>query len=71
MSHITEGAVKVIEIIGISSKSFDNAVKQALAKASKSVKGITGFEVVKHLASVEGGKITSYRVVLKLAFPVK
>jgi len=71
MSHISEGAVKVIEIIGISSKSFDNAVKQALAKASKSVKGITGFEVTKHLASVEDGKIISYRVVLKIAFPVK
>ncbi len=70
MSHINEGAVKVIEIIGISSKSFDDAVQQALSKASKSVKGITGFEVAKHLASVEDGKITSYRVVLKIAFPV-
>jgi len=71
MSHISEGAVKVIEIIGISSKSFDDAVNQALAKASKSVDGITGFEVTKHLASVEDGKISSYRVVLKIAFPVK
>jgi len=70
MSHISDGAVKVIEIIGISSKSFDDAIAQALDKASKSVKGITGFEVAKHLASVEDGKITSYRVVLKLAFPV-
>jgi len=70
MSHINEGAVKVIEIIGISPKSFDAAVKQALTKASKSVKGITGFEVSKHLASVEDGKIISYRVVLKIAFPV-
>ena len=71
MSHIKQGAIKVIEIIGISAKSFDDAVKQAITKASKSVKGITGFEVVKHLASVEDGKITSYRVVLKIAFPVK
>ena len=45
MSHISDGAVKVIEIIGISSKSFDDAVAQALDKASKSVKGITGFEI--------------------------
>ena len=66
MSHINEGAVKVIEIIGISSKSFDDAVKQALAKASKSVDGITGFEVTKHLASVEGGKITVTGLYLKL-----
>ena len=70
MSHISDGAVKVIEVIGISSKSFDNAVSQALEKASQSVKGITGFEVTKHMASVEDGKIKQYKVCLKLAFPV-
>ena len=70
MSHINDGAVKVIEIIGISSKSFDDAIEQALTKASKSVKGITGFEVIKHMASVEDGKIKQYKVNLKLAFPV-
>jgi len=70
MSHISDGAVKVIEIIGISSKSFDDAVAQALDKASKSVKGITGFEITKHMASVEDGKIKQYKVNVKLAFPV-
>jgi len=70
MSHIKEGAVKVIEIIGISTKSFDDAVSQALSKASESVKGITGCEVTKHMAAVEDGKITSYKVNLKIAFPV-
>ena len=43
MNHINEGAIKVIEIIGISSKSFDDAIHQALTKASKSIKGISGF----------------------------
>ncbi len=70
MNHINEGAVKVIEIIGISSKSFDDAIQQALKKASKTVKGISGFEVIKHMASVEEGKIIQYKVNLKLAFPV-
>lgn len=70
MSHISDGAVKVIEIIGISSKSFDDAIAQALDKASKSVKGITGFEITKHMASVEEGKIKQYKVNVKLAFPV-
>lgn len=68
--HISEGAVKIIEIIGISSKGFDDAIVQALKKASKTVKGITGFEVIKYLASVEDGKIKQYKVNLKLAFPV-
>ena len=69
-THINEGAVKVIEIIGISSKSFDDAIVQALSKASKTVKGVTGFDVIKHMASVEDGKIKQYKVNLKLAFPV-
>lgn len=69
-NHINEGAVKVIEIIGISSKSFDDAIIQALSKASKTVNGITGIEVTKHMASVEAGKIKQYKVNLKLAFPV-
>jgi flavin-binding protein dodecin len=70
MSHINDGAVKVIEIIGISSKSFDDAVNQGLSKASKTVKGISGVEVTKHMARVEDGKITQYKVNLKVAFPV-
>jgi flavin-binding protein dodecin len=69
-THIDEGAVKIIEIIGISSKSFDDAITQALSKASKSIKGITGFEVLKHMASVKDGKIKQYKVNIKLAFPV-
>jgi len=69
-NHISEGAVKVIEIIGISSKSFDDAIAQALSKASKTIKEISGFEVIKHMANVENGKIKQYRVNLKLAFPV-
>jgi len=69
-SHINKGAVKVIEIIGISPKSFDDAIVQALNKASKTIKGITGFEVIKQMAAIEDGKITQYKVNLKLAFPV-
>jgi len=69
-THINEGAVKIIEIIGISSKSFDDTIIQALEKASKTVKGITGIEVTKHMASVEAGKINQYKVNVKLAFPV-
>lgn len=69
-SHINDGAVKIIEIIGISSKSFDDAISQALNKTSKSVKGITGFEVLKKMASVKDGKIKQYKVNIKFAFPV-
>ena len=71
MANISSGAIKVVEVIGISKKSFDDAVAQAVKKASQSIKGITGVEIVKHSAKVEAGKIVQYKANVKLAFPVK
>ncbi len=69
--HITAGAVKVIEVIGVSETSFEDAVAQAVAKASESISGITGVEVVGQTARVKDGRIERYHVDCKLAFPVK
>jgi len=71
MANITSGAIKVVEVIGISKKSFDDAVAQAVKKASQSIKGISGVEVIKHSAKVEAGKIVQYKANVKLAFVVK
>ena len=69
--HIETGAIKVIEVIGISPKSFEDAVEQGVSKAAESIKGITGVEVMRHSAKVSGGNITSYHANLKIAFAVK
>ncbi len=68
---ISSGVIKVVEVIGISKKSFDDAVAQAVKKASQSIKGITGVEVIRHSAKVEAGKIVQYKANVKLAFAVK
>ena len=52
MGYIEEGAVKVVEIIGVSEKSWEDAVAKAVAKASETIKGITGVEVVAFTARV-------------------
>lgn len=70
MSHISSGAVKVIEVIGVSEKSWEDAVSRAVEKASESVKGITGVEVIAQTARVSDGKVTSYNATVKLAFVV-
>ena len=67
---IDEGAVKVIEVIGISSDGFESAVDNAVAKASESISGITGVEVQNLSARVDGGKVVQYRATVKLAFAV-
>ena len=68
---IDRGAIKVIEVIGVSDKSFEDAVTRAVAKASESISGITGVEVVNMNARVTDGKVTQFRAACKLAFVVK
>ena len=70
-SYIESGAVKVIELIGISTESFDDAVRQAVAKASESISGITGVEVMTMNARVVDGEIQQYRTAVKVAFAVR
>ena len=59
---------KVTEIISESAKSFDDAVENGIKRASKTLKGIKGAWVADQKVTVEDGKITAYRVVLKVTF---
>ena len=68
--YISRGAIKVIEVIGVSEDSWEDAADQAVKKASESVKGITGIEVVSQTARVKDGEITQYHATIKLAFVV-
>ena len=62
---------KVIELIGSSKVSFDDAVKNALKEASKTVRGIKTVWVQDFSALVENGKITEYRANVRLTFLVE
>jgi flavin-binding protein dodecin len=65
------GVVKIIDIMGVSTESFSDAVRQAVAEAGKSIRGISGVEVVKSTAKVEGNQISEYHVTVRIAFPVE
>lgn len=62
---------KVIEIIASSEVSFEDAVAQGVEKASQSVKDITSAWVQDQSVKVKNGKVTKFRVVLKVTFIVK
>ena len=61
---------KVIELVGNSTISWEDAARNALAGAAKSLHGITEFEIVSWTAKVAGGEIVEYRALIKLAFVV-
>lgn len=62
---------KVIEIIAASKTSFDDAIKQGLTKASNTVEEITAAWIKDQNVVVEKGKITEYRVLMKVTFVIK
>ena len=70
MAYIEKGAVKVVEIIGVSEKSWEDAVEMAVAKTAETIKGITGVEVTSFTAKVDDGKVIRYQAACKIAFAV-
>jgi flavin-binding protein dodecin len=62
---------KVIEIIASSKKSFEDAVGNGVARASESVDNITGAWVQDQSVKVKNGKVSEYRVVMKVTFLIK
>jgi hypothetical protein len=59
---------RVTEIIAGSSKSFDDAIKVGFARATKTLRGITGLRVVEMRVAVENSKIIEYRIRLEIIF---
>ena len=63
--------IKVLELIGTSTKSWEDAAENAIQEATETLQGITGLEVMAQTAKVENGKVTEYRTTVKVAFLVK
>jgi len=62
---------KVITIIGQSPQGFAEAAQVAVQEASKTLRGITGADVVSMSAEVEGDRITMYRTTVNIAFAIE
>ncbi|MDA8051873.1 MAG: dodecin family protein [Rhodospirillales bacterium] len=58
----------VSKITASSAESFEAAVREGLARASKTLRGITGLHVLEQKAAVSGGRISEYRVTMEVTF---
>jgi flavin-binding protein dodecin len=65
------GVAKVVQLVGSSDKSFSDAVRRAVTRASQTIRGITGVDVVSSQASVVDGEINEYRVTVNIAFSLE
>ena len=63
--------VKIIELVGTSGKSWQDAVENAVRRASKTVRNIRGVDVLGWTGKVEAGKIVQYRADVKVSFVVE
>jgi dodecin len=62
------GVLIVREMVGTSPTGWSDAARQAVARASRTVRNIREVEVLKSTALVENGEIVEYRVQIKISF---
>jgi len=65
---MSEGIYKVIEIIGTSAESWEEASKNAVERAAQSVRDLRVAEVVEQDLKLENGKVSAYRTKLRVSF---
>ncbi|NLN15886.1 MAG: dodecin domain-containing protein [Firmicutes bacterium] len=64
--------IKVVELVGESQTSWEDAVKQAVQEASKTIRNISGVEVLNWTGDVdEAGNIVDYKADVQIAFRVE
>lgn len=65
---MSDSVYKVIEIIGTSEKSWEDAAKSAVKVASKSLRDLRIAEVLSQDLKIEDGKVTAFRTKLRVSF---
>ena len=59
---------KLIELVGTSTESYEDAIANAIKQASKTLKAVSWYEVVQMRGAVNDGNVTEYQVIIKVCF---
>ena len=65
---MSDNIYKIIELVGSSQTSIEDAIEGAIARASKTVRDVRWFEVMETRGHVEHGKVAHYQVTLRVGF---
>ena len=63
-----EKTYKLIELVGVSSTSIEDAVQNAIGRANQTLKNLDWFEIVETRGLIQEGKINQFQVKLKVGF---
>ena len=67
----TDHVYKILDLVGSSEKSIDDAIRNAVARASKTVREMKWFEVVQTRGHIENGAVRHYQVTLRVGFTLE
>jgi dodecin len=62
--------IKTIDLVGVSTESWKDAAQKALQEASKTLRGVEGFDVLDTSAVVSDGEITEYHTHVRIKFRI-
>jgi flavin-binding protein dodecin len=68
---MSDHVYKTIELVGSSSRSVEDAVQKAIAKAAETVRNLRWFQVVDTRGHIENGKVAHWQVTLKMGFTLE
>jgi dodecin len=68
---MSEHVYKVIELVGSSTTSIEDAVQHGVGRAFQTLKNLRWFEIVSTRGQIENGKPTHYQVILKVGFTLE
>jgi len=68
---MTHHVFKLIDLVGTSTESMEDAVQTAIAKAAESVRAMRWFEVVETRGIIQDGQVSEWQVTLKVGFAVE
>ncbi len=65
-----DNTYKLIELVGVSTNSIEDAIRTAMQRAAQTLKGLDWFEVTEVRGLVQGGQVSQFQVKLKVGFRI-
>jgi dodecin len=70
-TEMKDHVYKILELVGSSEKNIEDAIQNAITRASKTIRDMKWFEVVQTRGHIENGSVRHYQVTLRVGFTLE